>query len=82
MKLEGENQMKFMTWGNTWRLLILVPMISVFSRIDCVTPFVEGKIGVSMILATLGSLLWATMVAYISWIRRDAIRKANEEEED
>ena len=74
--------MKFMTWGNTWRLFILVPMVAVFSRIDFITPFVEGKIGVGMILATLGCLLWATMVAYISWIRRDAIREANEEEED
>lgn len=75
-------KMRFMTWANTWRLLVLVPMMAMFSRIDFITPFVEGKICVGIILATLGFILWATMVAYISWIRNDAVKKAIEEEEN
>lgn len=74
--------MKFMTWGNAWRLLILVPMLAVFLRIDFITPFSQGEIGVGTVLATVACLLWACMVAYVAWIRKDAVRKAFEEEED
>ena len=69
--------MRFMTWANLWRLIVFIPMVAVFTRIDFITPFVRG-----IVLAFLAMFLWVVMVAYISWIRNDAVKKAIEEEEN
>ena len=74
--------MRFMTWSNLWRLIVFIPMAAVFSRIDFITPFVKGQVVRGIVLAFLAMFLWVVMVAYISWIRNDAVKKAIEEEEN
>jgi EamA domain-containing membrane protein RarD len=57
-------------------------MVAVFSRIDFITPFVKGQVVRGIVLAFLAMFLWVVMVAYISWLRNDAVKKAIEEEEN
>jgi uncharacterized membrane protein len=54
-------------------------MISIFSRIDFITPFSEGKIAIGISLSVVACIIWACMVAYISWIRNDAKKEAMNE---
>ena len=74
--------MRFMIWANAWRLTVLVVMSAVFSRIDIITPFSKGDIVKGTALATVSIVLWVMMMAWMSWIRNDAVRKAIEEEEN